>query len=1660
MIEEQKQNPNLNPPTELLSAVYSTPSAADQSPPHSENIETDPDIIPSLPELTSEVPASVPPVIATSLASWIERYWKLVLIAILILAVALRTRGLNWDESQHLHPDERFLTMVESAIKLPNSLSQYFDTAQSPLNPYNNNFGSFVYGTAPLFLVRLVSQLIGMTDYGKVFLLGRVLSALADIFVVIMTFAIGRRLYGLRIGLLAALLYATAVFPIQQSHFFTVDTFTNVPLVLAFWFTLDIADGKRGAWAFVLSGSCFGLMLASRINLVPFIGIIALASLLRLIKSLEDVQRMTIELGGLNIKRTFETTESAVLDSVDVAGTTPMRTFRIGPLLIEIEYKPAVTTGSSSTAARLERGQPKVGEWVSVRQIIIGLVLTVVAAIVVFRIAQPYAFDGFFKLNTIYVNDIAKVQRLVSGQDDYPPGDQWTNRTPYWFPWYNIVFWGLGPALGFTAWLGIAVAAIQVLRNRRSEHILILFWVLGMFLYQGQQFVMTMRYMLPLYPFLAIFAAFFLFSVWDGTKALTQNVRTARFTTSAKVFAGALFAIVIVSTLFWAIAFASIYTHTNTRVAASRWIYTNVSDNEVIGDEHWDDSLPLRVDGKDYFRDHQGVMLELYGEDTPEKREKMVGWMDQVDYIILSSNRLYGSIPRLPMRFPLTTKYYEWLFNGQLGFEPIKEFTSYPQFLGITIFDDHAEEAFTVYDHPKVIIFRKTPSYSHDNIVKLFNSVDLTEVLRLKPLDATASRQQFQMSLIELAANRAGGTWSDLFNSNDLANRFPILIWLVMVWGIGVLTFPFTFVVFHTFADRGYAFAKALGILFVAWFAWTLSSYHILPFGRLPILISFIVMVAYGLLIGKQRWQEIRAYIKANLTLLLVEELVFFVFFAIDLAIRYRNPDLWHPWLGGEKPMDFAFLNAILKTTYFPPYNPWFAGNYINYYYFGQLISATLIRFTGIIPEVGYNLLVPLFFALTASGAYGVVSDLVFSGRQRLRSQAQESVEETGRSSILIPSIAGLSAVILVLIIGNLGEIKLATKGLTELGGGSGITGVMSGLNKWLFDGQMIPIRIGDWYWTATRVIPDTINEFPFFTFTYGDLHAHLIAIPYALVALGLAAHIILNRGKLQWSDLGLIALVLGALRAINTWDYPTYLGIIGAAIILKLSIELREHNDPETFHWHDWFQQWLQFIVLGLFQVALLMIPMNILGIRVTLEVAIYLILLFFGVVMGLSQAGKFWNPYLFIRKFGWQLLVIITLSVLFFLPYILNYATGYVSIELWKGARTTLSEYLTVHGIFLFIAATFLIVVILTNVLERSAPGHSELELTGWPIYFVPLLVIIDIVLIALKLPVLALVVPLLGLGIWIILHRRTPIEISWVTVLIIVSVLLTLLVEFVVLKGDVGRTNTVFKFYLQAWVMFGVAGATGLGLTIEHLALARHAKPASHQSTPISDELPVARPLGELSGSTSRTVRWVWWGAFTLLTLAGLLYPIAAARAKMNDRYVEGSPAGLNGMDYMLQGATYNESNQELDLRWDYEAIQWMRQNIKGSPVIMEANTGLYRWGNRYSIYTGLPTIIGWDWHTKQQYSLIQGDLVDYRLSLVQEFYNTPDQNRVMEIARHYDVSYIVVGGLERAVYDPNGLNKFEAMAQAGFLHKVYDANNVQIYQLLPTKSSYNE
>src|SRR4029079_6373135 len=118
----------------------------------------------------------------------------------------------------------------------------------------------------------------------------------------------------------------------------------------------------------------------------------------------------------------------------------------------------------------------------------------------------------------------------------------------------------------------------------------------------------------------------------------------------------------------------------------------------------------------------------------------------------------------------------------------------------------------------------------------------------------------------------------------------------------------------------------------------------------------------------------------------------------------------------------------------------------------------------------------------------------------------------------------------------------------------------------------------------------------------YADLHAHLMSLPFTLVGLGIAAHAVFNRAKLRWYDLGLAAMVLGALRAINTWDYPTYLALIGCAMVVGYFVDTRA-EDKTTFNWSEWLQRYLLFIVLAFVQVAAIVIPTNAAGTRITFD-------------------------------------------------------------------------------------------------------------------------------------------------------------------------------------------------------------------------------------------------------------------------------------------------------------------------------------------------------------------------------------------------------------------------------------------------------------------------
>ena len=198
-----------------------------------------------------EAPRSSAAAAAAARARTILLSWPVLLAAILALALGLRLYNLDWDHGHHLHPDERFISLVDSGTKWP-SFGAYFDTQHSPLNP--NQGASYSYGTFPLFLGKAVADATGHSGFDDSYLVGRTLTALFDTGTVLLVFAIGSLLWSRRVGLLAALLSALTVLQIQLAHFWTVDPYLTFFATATLYLSVRIAR-SGGAASYLLCGA-------------------------------------------------------------------------------------------------------------------------------------------------------------------------------------------------------------------------------------------------------------------------------------------------------------------------------------------------------------------------------------------------------------------------------------------------------------------------------------------------------------------------------------------------------------------------------------------------------------------------------------------------------------------------------------------------------------------------------------------------------------------------------------------------------------------------------------------------------------------------------------------------------------------------------------------------------------------------------------------------------------------------------------------------------------------------------------------------------------------------------------------------------------------------------------------------------------------------------------------------------------------------------------------------------------------------------------------------------------------------------------------------------------------------------------------------------------
>lgn len=1034
----------------------------------------------------------------------------------------------------------------------------------------------------------------------------------------------------------------------------------------------------------------------------------------------------------------------------------------------------------------------------------------------------------------------------------------------------------------------------------------------------------------------------------------------------------------------------------------------------ILANEHWDDSLPVRFEGRDpYSAYYEGLsegQIPITFPDSEEKRQSFYRWLDDSDYIVLSSQRALWSLPRLPITYPLTIRYYEALFNGELGFDLVAKFQSDVKIGPFHVSDVAgsaswgapvkmgwpppgplaAEEAFSVYDHPPVWLFAKSEDYDPNRVREVLGAVDISNVIAMTPGQATAAPNGLLLSHAEQVLHRSNGTFSDIFNVDGLLSQNPWLaavIWWLAIILLGWIAFPITFIAFRSLPDRGYALARILALLMVSYLVWILASLRLLPHTRTTIILSLFFITILSFIIAVLRWQEILRFIRQSLALIGIVELIGLGLYITFIVIRLGNPDAWDVIWGGEKPMDLSYFNAILKSNVFPPYDPWFSSGYINYYYYGFVYVGALTKLLGIVPTVAYNLILPTLAAFTGLGAFSITYNLVAISQRRLTFRDPQTKKLDSSIILKRSTIAGLIAIILIVILGNLAEVSVVINAWYKAGDPSFSTGIglvdsilqtADGAFDLAFTDEVAPIYPGDWFWTATRAIRvepgevQPITEFPFFTFLYGDLHAHMIALPLTLFALAWAISLVLpgtskvnaeSNETLFWekSITWIIGgLSIGVLRATNTWDFPTYL-LIGC---LAAGYNAFQHGGRPD-----------------------------------------------------LKTVGKALI----------QVLALVAIAILLFLPFSENYSVPYTSFSLWSGSYTQVIDYLYIYGLFLLLISTHLALEFRSWTKSWTQNGLVSWERLVLPIFLgLALFIAISLFLLIRGYWIAPIVLILSGLAGILALRPKLPIERRVILVLIAGALLLTLLVEIIVLDGDIGRMNTVFKFYLQVWVILSVTGGV----------IAVWAWPKI-----------VPR----------RNFRLVWVAAFSLLTFAAALYPILATKAKWDIRMSDEAPITLDGMAFMETTSYFDTaldgSSQTVNLKFDYDAIQWMQRNIEGSPVIVEAHSNNpYRAiANRVSMYTGLPSIVGWDWHQRQQRAILTPSIVSDRIFDVNQLYNTTDPEEALSILNKYDVSYIYVGPLEWTYYNPQGLVKFDQMVESGLLQEIYRNSGVSIYEV---------
>ena len=708
-----------------------------------------------------------------------------------------------------------------------------------------------------------------------------------------------------------------------------------------------------------------------------------------------------------------------------------------------------------------------------------------------------------------------------------------------------------------------------------------------------------------------------------------------------------------------------------------------------------------------------------------------------------------------------------------------------------------------------------------------------------------------------------------------------LLSWYFILLLLGWLTFPLAFRLFHKLDDHGYTLSRALGLLLWGFVFWLLCSLGVLQNHPGAILFALVILTGVSVWAGWRRWKEIWDWVRAHWRLILTAEIVFLMGFIFMTAVRACNPAA----TGTEKPMELAFINAILNSETFPPHDPWLSGYAISYYHFGYILAAMLAKLTATSGSVAFNLMLVVVFAMSGVGAYGVVYNLLSSfGITQKKPRKNNFWALTGPLFLLF--VSNLEGVLEVLHQAGVGWNM--TTGTSKFWGWINIESLLSAPKEPL---AVIPHRFW-WWWQASRVIQDIdllgnvsglspIDEFPAFSFVLGDLHPHVLVMPFVMLVVGLALNIFhggmdteqrKHRLNLPFRiDLFMVsAVILGGITFLNTWDLPVYFAlVIGAFVLRKVTQE-------------GW--AWKQFS-----EMLLLAIPLGILS-----------LLLYLPFILSFqSQAGGILPNVVYPTRGLYMWLMFGTL----FIPILLFFGW------LCKKKKKAVWNWSAILVVFL-IVALFVLSIVIGLFAAKTTYGQqfieSQGEATVWSLlisaifhrlaYGVTLLTLAALLIVGLAY--------MLGTAQKTDEPEKTTSPVPFVLLMVVLGGIMVLAPEFVYLKDNFGaRMNTIFKFYYQAWMLWSLAVAFATVVLL-------------------------------------RKGSWVARVAVILVTLLGLVYPVLAFLDK-TDNFMPAEGYSLDAAAYMQ---TYQQ-DEVAAIEWVSEAPDGIVAEAVGGQYSGYARVSIY-------------------------------------------------------------------------------------------------------------------